>query len=136
MRTGSRIARGVVRAGVALAGVALLTGLLASCGPAATGPEEAGTDSGPICAREPVVRFVSRDILRHAPYAVLLPETIGERPSPDPVVVLCVVTVVRKDYDYLRYWSQAWLGYQEYVVRRLDHGYEVNMREGFVHVTP
>lgn len=112
--------------GMALAAVLLL----GACASARTGPDETGTGSGPICAREEVVRFVLREIRRHAPYVVLLTETIGERPSRDPMVVLCTVTLVRKDYDYPRYWSQAWAENQEYTVRRLDHGYEVSLRDG------
>ena len=83
------------KAGQGMALTAVL--LLGACASAQTGPEETGTGSGPICARAEVVRFVSREIRRHAPYyTVLLRETIGERPSPDPMVVLCAVTMVRK----------------------------------------
>ena len=122
------------KAGQGMALTAVL--LLGACASAQTGPERTGTGSGPICARAEVVRFVSREIRRHAPYTVLLTETIGERPSPDPMVVLCAVTMVRKDYDYRRYWSQSWAENQEYTVRRLDHGYEVSLRDRIEHSGP
>ena len=89
-----------------------------------------------MCAREEVVQFVSRDLQRHEPYSELLPRSIGERPTADPAVVLCTATVVKKDYDYTRYWSQAWTGYQEYSVRNLNYAYEVDMRSRVLPVSP
>ena len=60
-------------------------------------------EQGPICAREQVAQLIARETRRHEPYGELLPGAIGERPSSDPSVVLCVATVVNRDYDYVRY---------------------------------
>ena len=97
------------------------------CGCEGQGLFQSGS-TGPMCAREEVVQFVVKDLQRHEPYSELLPHSIGERPTADPAVVLCTATVVKKDYDYVRYWSQAWEGYQEYSVRNMNEIYEVSMR--------
>jgi hypothetical protein len=92
--------------------------------------------TSPMCAREEVVQFVVKDLQRHEPYSELLPQSIGEQPTADPAVVFCTATVVKKDYDYTRYWSQAWQGYQEYSVRNMNAIYEVTMRPRVLPVSP
>ena len=80
-----------------------------------------------MCARDEVVAFVSRAISRRAPYDTLVSDAIGERPTDDPAVVACTGAVVKRDYDYTRYWQQAWQGYQQYTVRKLNNAYEVTL---------
>ena len=84
-------------------------------------------DSGPMCARDVVVRYVTLQIANQAPYDELMPGSIGEQPTADPAVVRCVATVVNRNYDYVRYWSQSWQGYQEYTVRKMTNAYRVEM---------
>ena len=101
--------------------------LLGACAPSNDGPEAAGTVDGPICARPKVVQFVMRELRRQEPYIEIVPETIGERPGRVPTELACAMTIVRRDYDYPRYWTQTWIGYQDYTVKKLERGYEVTL---------
>ncbi len=82
----------------------------------------------PICTRAEIVEFVTREIHSHSPYAVMLPETIGEQPGRTPSVVHCAVSVVQRDFDYVKYRTQTWTETQAYTVRWLDPGYEVTLQ--------
>ena len=50
------------------------------------------------------------------------------RPSPNPAIVLCAVTVVQRDFGYVKYQTETWAETQEYSVRWLSPGYEVTLR--------
>jgi hypothetical protein len=88
---------------------------------------QAGHEPEPICTREDVVDYVAREIHRRAPYAVMRRETIGERPGREPAIVQCAVTVVQRDFDYVKYRTETWAEYQGYTVRWLNPGYEVTV---------
>src|SRR4051812_272377 len=90
-------------------------------------PGAAHAGDMPICAREEVVRFVTSELNRRSPYAILLPFTIAERPGPVHDVVLCAVTVVQRDFDTVKYRTQSWAETQQYRVRWIDPGYEITM---------
>jgi hypothetical protein len=96
---------------------------------AACQPPPYAAVNGPMCAQDEVVGLVTRDLGARQPYSVLLPGSIGEVPSRDPAVVRCVATIVHRDYDFERYWTQAWQGSEEYTVRKLRNGYEVKIAD-------
>ncbi len=100
-------------------------GVLLLSGPA---PAWAEDEPEPICTRPEIVDFVGREVRQNSPYAQMLTDTIGERPSQVSAVVLCAVTVVHRDFDYIKYRTQTWAEDQEYTVRWLAPGYEVTMR--------
>ncbi len=89
----------------------------------------ANDEPEPICTRAEVVDFVTIEIHRKSPYAVMQTDTIGERPSTTPTVVLCSVVVVQRDFDYVRYRTETWTEYQAYSVRKLTPGYVVTMHD-------
>ena len=88
----------------------------------------AGDESGSMCQRDEVVEFVTRLVHQQNVYAKLDETSIGEIPTSTPNEVLCVISLVNKNYDYRAYSVARWQGYQEYIVRKLDHGYEVSLR--------
>lgn len=91
-------------------------------------PAHAG-EPEPICARAQVIEFVAGEIHRRSPYAKMLTETIGEQPGGTPSVVRCAVSVVQRDFDYVKYRTQTWTETQSYTVRWLDPGYEVTLHD-------
>jgi hypothetical protein len=84
-------------------------------------------ENAEICRRHEVVEFVSAAIRSETAYALLDPSSIGERPTPNSSAVLCSALVLRWEYDYTRFRRMTWLEYREYVVKKLAHGYEVNL---------
>ena len=53
--------------------------------------------------------------------------TIFERPAPAANSVLCFVGTVRWEYDFTRFQRMLWAETREYLVRKLEHGYEVTI---------
>ena len=83
----------------------------------------------PICTRTEIIEFVAQEIHRRSPYAVMQVKTIGEQPGRSPSNVQCAVSVVQRDFDYVKYRTQTWTETQAFSVRWLDPGYEVTLRD-------
>lgn len=80
-----------------------------------------------MCKQQDVVDFVARAIRTKDAYVRIDRDTIFERPAPAANSVLCFVGTVRWEYDFTRFQRMLWAETREYLVRKLEHGYEVTI---------